>query len=294
MNARGTSNCSRRANSRLEQGQPGRRERRIDRRRPARNLRHRQKTLGTGRQDFRKSGYARTARRTERLPGYRARADRSGAGFRFDDGFVDEASVIQANADGYVELMPVTEADKPEKMWMVYTAPLVLGTDLKAIFYKPRQIRFCDFASAGNTWDRRIRYRVWLKKRITSFWLRNSKPFSRAFGRRRPRYDRSPVNRKKKTDRIPGRFLLRHCTRLLSFQESVDVFGGPCARRDRADNQRCAHRGIPGGKNFSDRSSVRIVDRNVLARIEPDSQIADQPVEFGMNESSPAIRYRPL
>ena len=83
---------------------------------------------------------------------------------RFDDGFVDEASVIQANADGYVELMPVTEADKPEKMWMVYTAPLVLGTDLEGDFYKPRQIRFCDFASAGNTWDRRIRYRVWLKK----------------------------------------------------------------------------------------------------------------------------------
>ena len=67
---------------------------------------------------------------------------------RFDDGFVDEASVIQANADGYVELMPVTEADKPEKMWMVYTAPLVLGTDLEGDFYKPRQIRFCDFASA--------------------------------------------------------------------------------------------------------------------------------------------------
>ena len=31
--------------------------------------------------------------------------------------------------------MPVTEADKPEKMWMVYTAPLVLGTDLEGDFF---------------------------------------------------------------------------------------------------------------------------------------------------------------
>lgn len=81
---------------------------------------------------------------------------------RFGDGYVDEAGVIQAGADGYVELLPAE--NKPERMWMAFTAPVVLGTDLEGDFAKPKPIAFCDFASAGNTWDKRIRYRVWLKK----------------------------------------------------------------------------------------------------------------------------------
>ena len=76
--------------------------------------------------------------------------------------YVDEAGVIQAGADGYVELLPAE--NKPERMWMAFTAPVVLGTDLEGDFAKPKPIAFCDFASAGNTWDKRIRYRVWLKK----------------------------------------------------------------------------------------------------------------------------------
>ena len=80
---------------------------------------------------------------------------------RFGDGDVDETSVIQSK-DGYVELTPVAA---PEYAWMTFTAPLVLGTDLEG-HGKPLPVRFCDFASAGNTWDKQVRYRVWLPKTL--------------------------------------------------------------------------------------------------------------------------------
>lgn len=82
--------------------------------------------------------------------------------WRFGDGFVDEACRI-VSTDGYVELFPVM--DKPEKMWMVFTVPMqLLGRDPAVDGPEPLQIKLCDFASAGNTWDREGRYRVWLPK----------------------------------------------------------------------------------------------------------------------------------
>ncbi|MFQ8827830.1 MAG: beta-L-arabinofuranosidase domain-containing protein [Alistipes sp.] len=57
---------------------------------------------------------------------------------RFGDNFVDEAVVVQAT-DGFVTLLPVEE--KPEKMWMAFSAPMILGTDLGASW--PRHARSC-------------------------------------------------------------------------------------------------------------------------------------------------------
>jgi len=82
---------------------------------------------------------------------------------RFDDGFVDETAVVQQK-DNRVELLPV--ASKPEHIWMSFTAPLVLGTDLEGEFRQPQQIHFCDFASAGNTWSRDSCYRVWIRQTL--------------------------------------------------------------------------------------------------------------------------------
>ena len=78
---------------------------------------------------------------------------------RFGDGFVDEAAAIQ-NEDGFVELQ-ISE-EKPAEIWMAFTAPVKLGTDIEATSNLPVQIHFCDFCSAGNTWDKSTRYRVWL------------------------------------------------------------------------------------------------------------------------------------
>ena len=80
---------------------------------------------------------------------------------RFNDGSVDEASVIQTK-DGIVELVPVAS---PSFAWLTFTAPMVLGTDLEG-HRTPKQIHFCDFASAGNMWDHSQRYKVWLPKTL--------------------------------------------------------------------------------------------------------------------------------
>jgi len=36
----------------------------------------------------------------------------------------------------------------PANVWMTFSAPLILGTDLEGDFRNPLQINFCDFASA--------------------------------------------------------------------------------------------------------------------------------------------------
>jgi len=82
---------------------------------------------------------------------------------RFGDGFVDEAAVVQQK-NNLVELQP--SADKPEHVWMTFTAPLIMGTDLEGDSRTPKQVKFCDFASAGNTWSYDSRYRVWIRKTL--------------------------------------------------------------------------------------------------------------------------------
>lgn len=84
---------------------------------------------------------------------------------RFDDGFVDETMIIQEE-QGIVELMPMES--KPPHIWMAFSAPCKTGTDLEGEGSVAKSISFCDFASAGNTWDASTRYRVWLKKTLNT------------------------------------------------------------------------------------------------------------------------------
>jgi len=80
---------------------------------------------------------------------------------RFEDGFVDEAVLIQ-NENNIVELE--ISDKKPEGIWLSFTAPLKLGTGISSTTESVSQIHFCDFSSAGNTWDKSTRYQVWLPK----------------------------------------------------------------------------------------------------------------------------------
>jgi hypothetical protein len=82
---------------------------------------------------------------------------------RFGDGFIYETAEIKEK-EGEVELSP--SAKKTENVWMSFTAPLILGTDLEGDFRNPLQVNFCDFASAGNTWGEDSRYRVWIPKTL--------------------------------------------------------------------------------------------------------------------------------
>ena len=50
---------------------------------------------------------------------------------RFGDGFIYESAVVKEK-NGNVDLIP--SAKKPANVWMSFTAPLVLGTDLEGEF----------------------------------------------------------------------------------------------------------------------------------------------------------------
>ena len=82
---------------------------------------------------------------------------------RFGDGFVYESAAVK-DINGKVGL--ISSSNKPANIWMLFTAPLVLGTDLEGEFRNPKQISFCDFASAGNTWGEDSRYKVWIPKTL--------------------------------------------------------------------------------------------------------------------------------
>ena len=82
---------------------------------------------------------------------------------RFRDGFIYDAAVIREEK-GIVNLVP--SAVNPAGVWMSFTAPLVLGTDLEGEFRNPKEINFCDFASAGNTWGEDSRYKVWIPRTL--------------------------------------------------------------------------------------------------------------------------------
>lgn len=77
---------------------------------------------------------------------------------RFDliDG--DEIAQPQLRDDGYFELKPAESGE----VWMLFTGKFLLGSDLEGDRHQPVELHLCDFASAGNTWDQRSRYRVWL------------------------------------------------------------------------------------------------------------------------------------
>ncbi len=80
---------------------------------------------------------------------------------RFKDGFVDEGVALVSD-DGYVELSPLEGCDFA---WMAFTVPMRVGTLLENN-RSPRQVHLCDFASAGDTWDRSQRYKVWLPQTL--------------------------------------------------------------------------------------------------------------------------------
>ncbi len=82
---------------------------------------------------------------------------------RFGDGFLYESAVVKAK-NGKVNLIPSMK--KPGNVWMSFTAPMILGTNLEGDFSNPLQISFCDFASAGNTWGEDSRYIVWIPQTL--------------------------------------------------------------------------------------------------------------------------------
>lgn len=76
---------------------------------------------------------------------------------RFHDGYVDEACLIPTHDGNIVDLEPITA---PQGIWMAFRLKMPRGAYNTDVFLT----NFCDFASAGNTWDKAERYRVWFPK----------------------------------------------------------------------------------------------------------------------------------
>lgn len=79
---------------------------------------------------------------------------------RFGDGFVDEAGVVIEKA-GVTELTPIGS----DFAWMAFAIPMTMGTNLES-GDKPKMVKFCDFSSAGDTWDHSVRYKAWIPKTL--------------------------------------------------------------------------------------------------------------------------------
>ncbi len=85
---------------------------------------------------------------------------------RYGDGDVDECAVIRCDKDGVVAAT-LTENPAGSFAWIEMDVPAVLGTDLENPGNKNGKIvKFCDFGSAGNDWDPKGRYRVWIPRTL--------------------------------------------------------------------------------------------------------------------------------
>ena len=80
---------------------------------------------------------------------------------RYADGDVDECCVIDA------EKATLAEAPADSFAWLVLIVPAVMGTDLEnPANATPKELKLCDFSSAGNDWKADGRYRVWLPRKL--------------------------------------------------------------------------------------------------------------------------------
>lgn len=85
---------------------------------------------------------------------------------RFDDGDVDECAVIRSDERGVVQAA-VHENMSGSFAWITLEVLAVLGTDLEDAANKTaKPVRFCDFASAGNDWAPKGRYKVWIPQTL--------------------------------------------------------------------------------------------------------------------------------
>ncbi len=83
---------------------------------------------------------------------------------RFDDGDVDECLVVQQDEGGIVNAQI---AENEGFAWLTLKVPAVLGTDLENPENKAvKEIRFCNFSSAGDDWSPETRYRVWIPQTL--------------------------------------------------------------------------------------------------------------------------------
>ncbi|MBO4550674.1 MAG: glycoside hydrolase family 127 protein, partial [Bacteroidaceae bacterium] len=84
---------------------------------------------------------------------------------RFGDGDIDENCIIPTDEAGIVPLVPYPSPH--DGMWMAFRLKVLRGAYAEGEGDK-EHTAFCDFASAGSTWDKAQRYRVWLPRTLNA------------------------------------------------------------------------------------------------------------------------------
>ncbi len=81
------------------------------------------------------------------------------------DADVDETISTMADKDGFIplEMVPVIAG---ENVWMSFKTPCMVGSYRAEASGKPVLLTFCDYASAGNTYNEKSRFRIWLPQLI--------------------------------------------------------------------------------------------------------------------------------
>ena len=79
---------------------------------------------------------------------------------RFADGAVDQPAKMPELGKP-VAITPVESGNKD--IWQAFTVMLQTGTDPESAEMKPHPVHFCDYASAGNTWQADSLYRTWFR-----------------------------------------------------------------------------------------------------------------------------------
>jgi len=82
---------------------------------------------------------------------------------RLDKLSIDEPLSPLVGKDGFIALEPVTERNPA--FWVQYTARFAVESHLERAV-PPVSLHLCDYASAGNTYDERSRFRVWLPQLV--------------------------------------------------------------------------------------------------------------------------------
>lgn len=77
---------------------------------------------------------------------------------------VDESAKPVLNKEGYLELEPA--GLNTNGVWMQFKAPFILESHKEGP-NKPVSLLLCDYASAGNTYDDRSRFRIWIPQLYT-------------------------------------------------------------------------------------------------------------------------------
>ncbi len=79
---------------------------------------------------------------------------------RFNDGAVDQPAKMPELGKP-VEIMPAESGNKD--IWLAFTVMLQTGTDPESAEMKLHPVHFCDYGSAGNTWQADSLYRTWFR-----------------------------------------------------------------------------------------------------------------------------------